>query len=65
MSSNFLFYCSAHSFPISLNFGMSSRVQRCDKRKHRSMCAVFYVASPHVSIEVAQFLFLFFAESVV
>ena len=38
--------CSAYSVPLSLNFSWSSNVQGYDKREHRIMCAMFYVATP-------------------
>ena len=44
----FFFHCPAHSFPVSLDFRRSIKVQGCDKRVHRtcSLCK----ASPHANV---------------
>ena len=46
----FLFNYYVHLYPISLNFRRSSMVQRCVKREHRNICAVFSTSSPHAHV---------------
>ena len=46
----FFFNCSAHLFPISLNFRRSFKVQGCDKGEHCNMCAVFSAAGSHAHV---------------